>query len=253
MPPPALSASVRPRGRRSDPSASTLRRRNACSDGRRRAPWTMNCAGLPSPPDSVLLTIALLLTFGLAWLLTWGMRRYAVSRQLLDVPNSRSSHAVPTPTGGGVAILVVSLLSIVALGIAGLTPWRAVIAMAGGGAFVGAIGFADDHRALPARWRLAGHFVAAAWFLAWMGGVPAVSAWGRSIDAESIRLAVAALYVAWLLNLTNFMDGIDGLAAIEAMTVCGAGALLCYLATPHASTWVLPLFVASAAGGFFAW
>jgi Fuc2NAc and GlcNAc transferase len=66
-------------------------------------------------------------------------------------------------------------------------------------------------------------------------------------------MAIAAIYVVWLLNLTNFMDGIDGLAAVEAITVCGAGAVLGYLAVPQAPAWMLPSFVAAAAAGFFAW
>jgi Fuc2NAc and GlcNAc transferase len=200
----------------------------------------------------VALTIGLL-AFAMTWLLTGAMRRFALSRQLIDVPNSRSSHAVPTPTGGGVAIVIASLLSMVALAWAGMTSWRAVAALAGGGAFVGAIGFVDDHRELPAAWRLVGHFVAAAWLLAWLGELPTLAAWGVQVPPGAIQLAIAAVYIVWLLNLTNFMDGIDGLAAIEAITVCGGAAWLCYLATPQEPTWILPSSVAAAAAGFFAW
>lgn len=201
----------------------------------------------------VSVTVGVLLVFVMALLLTGAMRRYAVSRQLLDVPNSRSSHAIPTPTGGGVAIVIASLLSMLALGAAGIMPWRVVAAMAGGGALVGTIGFVDDCHDLPAAWRLVAHFLAAAWLLAWVGGLPAVSVWTIPMTAGPIPLSVAAVYVVWVLNLTNFMDGIDGLAAMEATTVCAAGALLCYFAIPHASTWMLPLFVAAAAAGFFVW
>src|SRR5512146_2505771 len=99
MRPPPLRASVQRRRKRSVLSASTFPRRNGCSDGFRRALWTMNCVGLPSQRDLVSVTVGLLLVFLMALLLTGAMRRYAVSRQLLDVPNSRSSHAIPTPTG----------------------------------------------------------------------------------------------------------------------------------------------------------
>lgn len=213
----------------------------------------MNYAVLPSRPDLVSVTGGLLLAFLLAVLLTGAMRRYAVSRQLLDVPNSRSSHAIPTPTGGGVAIVIASLLSMIALGAAGITSWRVVAALAGGGTLVGAIGFVDDWHDLPAAWRLVAHFLAAAWLLAWLGGLPAVSVWRVPIAGGAMPLSLAAVYVVWVLNLTNFMDGIDGLAATEATTVCTGGALLCYVAAPHASTWMVPLFVAAAAVGFFVW
>lgn len=213
----------------------------------------MNYAGLPSQRDLVSVTAGLLLAFLTASLLTGAMRRYALSRRLLDVPNSRSSHAVPTPTGGGVAIVIASLLSMLALGTAGITSWRVVAAMAGGGALVGAIGFVDDCHDLPAAWRLVSHFLAAAWLLACLGGLPAISVWRVPITAAPIPLSVAAVYVVWVLNLTNFMDGIDGLAAIEAATVCAAGALLCYVAAPQTSMWMLPLFVAASAVGFLVW
>ena len=199
------------------------------------------------------LAAGLLVPFLIALLLTGAMRRYALSRQLLDVPNSRSSHAVPTPTGGGVAIVIASLVSMLAQAAMGMTPWRAVAAMGVGGALVGVIGFVDDHRDLPPAWRLIAHFLAACWLLAWLGGLPAVSVWGMPIIVGWIPPVVAALYVVWVLNLTNFMDGIDGLAAIEAATVCGAGALLCSLAVPGTSMWALPLSIAAAAAGFFAW
>jgi len=200
----------------------------------------------------VALTVGLL-AFGVSWLLTGAMRRLALSRQLIDVPNSRSSHAVPTPTGGGVAIVIAALLSMVVLGAAGIISWRAVAGFAGGGAFVGAIGFVDDRGGLPASWRLVAHFVAAAWLLAWLGGLPALSGWGLQVPPGAMRLAIAAVYIVWMLNLTNFMDGIDGLAAIETITVCGAGALLCFLASPHEPTWIVPSAVAAAAAGVFLW
>jgi Fuc2NAc and GlcNAc transferase len=213
----------------------------------------MSYAALPNQSELVSVTIGLLAPLLTALLLTGAMRRYAISRRLIDVPNSRSSHAEPTPTGGGVAIVIASLASMVALGASGMTPWRAVTAIGGGGILAGAIGFIDDHRHLPPAWRLVVHFLAAAWLLAWLGGLPAVSVSGVSIAAGPVPLIVAAVYVVWVLNLTNFMDGIDGLAAIEAVTVCGAGALLSYLASPDTSTWRLPLVVAAAAAGFLAW
>ena len=66
----------------------------------------------------MILTAGLTVSFLIALLLTGAMRRYALSRRLLDVPNSRSSHAIPTPRGGGLAIVISGLLSIVGLAVA---------------------------------------------------------------------------------------------------------------------------------------
>ena len=151
------------------------------------------------------------------------------------------------------AIVMAALLSMLALGATGTMSWRLLSAFAGAGAFVGALGFLDDRRGLPASWRLVSHFAAAAWFLGALGDLPALSFWDFQVPEGTIRLAIAAVYIVWLLNLTNFMDGIDGLAAIEAITVFGAGAALCYVATPYESSWMLPSFVAAAALGFFLW
>lgn len=149
--------------------------------------------------------------------------------------------------------MLASVASMFILGVLDVTPWHDVVAMAGGGALVAIIGFIDDHRHLSAAWRLISHFVAAIWLLAWLGS-DTVLRLGSLLGAPGLLAEVfVVLYVVWVLNLTNFMDGIDGLAATEAATVCGAGALLTYVAVPHASLWLLPLVIAAAAVGFFMW
>ena len=112
---------------------------------------------------------------------------------------------------------------------------------------------AERHRDLPPAWRLVAHFLAAIWLCAFLGELPRVHMAGIALTAGPLALAGAVVYAVWLLNLTNFMDGIDGLAAIEAVTVCTAGALLCYLTIPHGAAWMLPLFIAAGALGFLVW
>ena len=75
-----------------------------------------------------LLIVAVFLA---ALLLTRLLRLYALSRSLMDVPNERSSHAVPTPRGGGLAIVLSFLAGGLALGGFGLTPWSEVAALGG--------------------------------------------------------------------------------------------------------------------------
>ena len=66
---------------------------------------------------TVLLIVSLAV---LAWFLTALLRRYALARSLLDVPNARSSHSLPTPRGGGVAIVVAFLAGLCLAFFAGL-------------------------------------------------------------------------------------------------------------------------------------
>ncbi len=144
-----------------------------------------------------------------AWAVAGGYRRWAVARAVLDVPNHRSSHAIPTPTGGGVGIVVGFLvgLALWLLGGGSLSPrargWLA------GALLVAAVSFVDDVRRLPASIRLATHLAGAALLTVAgvQGGDPTLV----------LALPLAFVWVAVVTNVYNFMDGIDGLAAAQAI------------------------------------
>ncbi|WP_374439614.1 MraY family glycosyltransferase [Pseudomonas panipatensis] len=196
--------------------------------------------------------LLLLGTFLLSLVGTSGVRRYALARSVMDIPNERSSHSVPTPRGGGVAIVLSFLLALpVAWGI-GLIDARTSLAFLIPGAFIALIGFVDDHRHIPARWRLLGHFLGAAALLAAVGGLPPIRFAGEFWHLGLFGDALALFYLVWLLNLYNFMDGIDGIASLEAMTVC-LGGILCYWLLGQESRVWLPLLLAGAVGGFLLW
>ncbi|MFZ2854883.1 MAG: glycosyltransferase family 4 protein [Rhodocyclaceae bacterium] len=193
-----------------------------------------------------------LLAFLLSLFLTGVLRRYALARSLLDLPNARSSHLVPTPRGGGVAIVLTFLFGLPLLLWADAIDWREVAGLGGAGVLVALVGFIDDHRHIAARWRLLAHFVAAAWALLWMGGLPPLSLFGMSIGANWPICVLTLLYLVWLLNLYNFMDGIDGLAGVEAVSVCLGGALLYWL-TAAGGAWGVPTLLLAAVAGFLCW
>src|SRR5450432_3493046 len=115
-----------------------------------------------------LSSLLIPLVFGGAasWALTSSVRRYALRADLLDHPNARSSHTVPTPRGGGVAIVVSYLALVAVFALTESVDTRLAAALLGSGALVAALGFLDDRRPLPARWRFAGHLLAAAWVIA---------------------------------------------------------------------------------------
>ena len=188
----------------------------------------------------------------LSWALTGLVRRYAISADLLDHPNERSSHAVPTPRGGGVAIVASFLLLVLGLGLAGAIEPRLCFAICGSGLLVATLGFMDDRSSLPARWRFLGHAAAAAWVLWWMGRVPQMPVFGTLVDLSYAGPALCGLYLVWMINLFNFMDGIDGIASVEAITTTLGGALLWWLAGSGTGWFVAALF-ASCVGGFLVW
>jgi len=187
-----------------------------------------------------------------SFVLTWVLRRYALARQLLDIPNARSSHTKATPRGGGVAI-VLSYLGIVAiLSLADSVIRPVAWALLGAGGGIALLGFLDDHGHIAARWRLLGHFAAASWVLVWIGGFPSLDVLGWTLEPGWLGSVVGVLYLVWLLNLYNFMDGIDGIASIETICVALGGALLCWLHDAYFLT-VVSLALACAVAGFLCW
>lgn len=178
------------------------------------------------------------------------MRRYALSRQLMDRPNERSSHSTPTPRGGGVAIVVAFLASLL---MGEEASAAALTALVVGGAGVAAVGFIDDHGHIAARWRLLAHFSCAAWIL-YGTGIPQFEWMGVTVAIGPIGAVLAALYLVWMLNLYNFMDGIDGIAGVEAVTVGVGGTAVYWLAgMQQAGDVGLPVLLAAAALGFLVW
>lgn len=206
----------------------------------------------PTPMLAYLAAAASAAGLVMAWLLTRWMRQYALAADLLDHPNERSSHTRPTPRGGGVAIVVTCLLLVLVLAALGLLAWPLAVAALGAGGLVAVLGFLDDRSSLPARWRFLGHLAAAVWVLAWMDRVPPVPLFGQVVDLAWAGPLLGGLFIVWMINLFNFMDGIDGIASVEAITTTLGGAWLWWLAGAG-NGWVLALVFAACVAGFLVW
>jgi len=141
-------------------------------------------------------------------------------RGVLDLPNERSSHTLATPRGGGIALTGSVLLSWLALGMGGRAP-PVVIAVVLGTLVLAIVSWIDDLRGLSPALRLPAHAVAVAI------GLVALPHTADPLAALGPALCFAAAGLAWVwwINLFNFMDGIDGLAAGEAAAI-GLGLLL---------------------------
>lgn len=192
-----------------------------------------------------LLWLGLCLLVSLAG--THILRRYALAHRVIDTPNARSSHTVPTPRGGGVAIVLSFLLAL------SLWHWQAGVdpdlfwALLPGGALIAAIGFWDDHRPLSAKLRFAFHLLAAAWAMWQLNGWPVLDFGFAVLPWGAAGALAGGLFIAWAINFYNFMDGIDGLAGMQAVFVAGAGGgLLWLLGSDAMPLWLL----AAAAAGF---
>jgi Fuc2NAc and GlcNAc transferase len=188
----------------------------------------------------------------MAYILTLMLRQYALSRSIIDIPNARSSHSIPTPRGGGVAIVVTFLLAIPLLGFFEYISWAWVWSLVPAGAIVAIVGFLDDHGHIAARWRLLGHFTSAIIALLFLRGLAPLNIYGYVVDFGIFGFVLAAFYLVWLLNLYNFMDGIDGLASVEAITACLGMCLIYWYVGKVDLIWPA-LVLALAVSGFLFW
>ncbi len=158
-----------------------------------------------------------------AWL-TERIRAFAVRAGIQDLPNQRSSHVVPTPRGGGLAIVAVCTAGLLALGLQG--EWtRLHSALLSGGAALAIIGWLDDVRGVPAPIRLGIHAAAAVGAVALLGELRL--GLGNLLELHGwLAIAFAIGWIVWMINSYNFMDGIDGIAAGQCITVAGSTAVI---------------------------
>ena len=200
-----------------------------------------------------LALVAITVVAALAnWLLTGVVRAHAVRNAILDVPNQRSSHTAPTPRGGGAAIAGVTLLFVALAAAAGYLPLRLAVALFGGGALVAVIGWLDDRHDVNAAWRASAHFCAAGWAIFWLGGIEYIRFGHLGVIAGPLGNAIAVLAIAWMTNLYNFMDGIDGLAAVETAWVGAVGAAILFLGGAPGLA-IVSSALAGSGAGFLIW
>lgn len=199
-----------------------------------------------------LLWLFFLVSCG-SWALTLLLRRYALARNLLDVPNNRSSHSIPTPRGGGLSIVAAFLAGLYYLWLVSLVGDEVFFGLFGAGVVVAVIGFIDDHGHIVAFWRLLGHFSAAIWLVFWLGGLPLLILFGYSVDPGWAGNVMAVVALVWSLNLYNFMDGIDGIAGIEALSSTLVAGLLFLFVFNNQDMASLNLLMFAAVIGFLVW
>lgn len=171
--------------------------------------------------------------------------------RLVDLPNRRSAHALPTARGGGVAIVVTTALA--ALTLVFRWPPAAPSILFGillPSLVIAAVGIVDDVQPLRASLRLVTQVVVAAWITAVFG--PFTSVTWPGLPTVSLGAAAWPLTLLWIvgmINAFNFMDGADGMAALGAV-VCGlVVAAIAWHSDEHL-TMLLAAFTAAAAGGF---
>lgn len=185
-------------------------------------------------------------------LITAGARSFLTRHGLMDLPNARSSHAVPVPRGGGVGIVLAFQSAVAWILVSCAIPGRLAWALIGGGLAIAIVGILDDRFRLP-RWpRLAVHSLAAAWAVWCLDAIQPAQLSNNGELSGWVRRCAAFAALIWLTNLFNFMDGIDGLAGMEAVCVSGLGAVL-LLRDGLPNEAQLSLMLSAASLGFLVW
>lgn len=182
----------------------------------------------------------LALSFVVAWLSARTAIAYAHRHGMLDHPGQRRSHTVPTPRGGGIGIVLASVATLPGVWYGSRTPWPPLVeaGLLAALLLVALAGWWDDHRSLPILPRFGTQLLAVLLFGVALG-VAGMAWWW---------LPLLLLAGAWSINLHNFMDGIDGLLAQQAMFVGVGLALLAWNAGQEALSLAAACLAAASLG-----
>jgi Fuc2NAc and GlcNAc transferase len=178
-----------------------------------------------------------------SFLLTGAATRYARRKGLLDHPGERHSHSVPTPRGGGAGLVAGLLIFSLLIPLAeGLDFWWECIAP--GALLIALLGWWDDHRSLPALNRFFIQLAVSVYLLAYASA--------SGLIHGLVPMLTGGLFIIWMTNLYNFMDGSNGMAGLEGVF---AGGMLAWLFQDAGidGLSVLALLIAACCAGFLPW
>lgn len=182
--------------------------------------------------------------FSLSTLGTWLFSSYARTRRILDVPNERSSHQHSVPRGAGIVFIALWMLGVVELVKSTWVSTSFIPLLVLPTVLIVLLSYWDDVGNLTARLRLMVQIIAASLFL--------LGLHSSVVEYSYLSLVFGLWLLIWSTNAYNFMDGLDGLAAVQALFVFGVGGWL-FWQTKHwdmaLCSWALLLSV----GGFLVW
>lgn len=194
---------------------------------------------------AVLFAAVAVAVFAATGLLLRQLRR----RAIFNHPNERSSHSLPTPHGGGLAVVPMVIIAWIGIGVMGDAA-PAVFVVVALALALAVVFWIDDLRGLPVALRLAAQAAAIATALA---AAPVDRAYVSAVLPPAVDLFIAGVLWLWFVNLFNFMDGIDGLAGSETASIGIGVAAVVMIAGGAGDLPALGIALAAAALGFLAW
>lgn len=160
-----------------------------------------------------------------SFLLTYFIKEYAIKKSLVATVNERSSHSVPTPHGGGIAVCITWFLGLIYLYINNQIEPSLFFALLLG-VVIAVVGLIDDIVELSAKLRMIVFSLVSITGIAIIGGLNSIDIGLFNIENQIITNIFALLLVLWYINLTNFIDGINGYLGTKFVFLGLAGFLL---------------------------
>mgnify|MGYP003838112255 CR=1 FL=1 len=196
----------------------------------------------------VALSLSLLIVSAI---LTRQLVSYPHRFSKMDIPNERSSHITPTPRGGGIAFVTTSLIGFLLLLLNDALNATELFALCCAGSIVAIAGHLDDRQKISgATVRLVLHAISAVILIIGVGIPSELALFDQTVNTGIVGSILGVVYLVWLLNLFNFMDGTDGIAASEAIFVVLAGAFLSYHVLSDANHSAAAITLAASTFGF---
>lgn len=180
------------------------------------------------------------------------IRVYALQHFIIDTPNDRSSHTIPTPRGGGAGIILMVIACIVLMGVLEKLSLEATLAFSGGGIIVAYTGWLDDNKNISVLWRMVLYSMATIWALFWLQKTHFNNMNHSILISEIVINIIFTIGILWIINLFNFMDGTDAFAAIQS--IC-TSTVLCILFWLEGQNILLVIFsvILISSCGFLSW
>jgi len=159
----------------------------------------------------------------------WWWRKIALKLNIVSVPNSRTLHTGAIPIGGGIVIAGVWLSSVTALYLGSSIEQNDYLAFLVGGGLLALVGAIDDAADIDPMFRFCSQTLLVVWGLYWLGGFPVLSFVTWSVDLGWFGFLLGVLCGLWMINLINFMDGVDGMLASGTIFICTCMGTFLYL------------------------
>jgi Fuc2NAc and GlcNAc transferase len=201
-------------------------------------------------PHVLLVIAATLLGFATAYALTGLVRTYAERTRMVDTPNDRTLHQGDIPRGGGLSIVVVMLICLALLGY--VYPDVNVLPIMVITVVLGLMGWVDDRFVLGPLVKIGVQIIVAVYAVNAIGASRSVAVAGYELEFGSLGAFLSVMWIVWMTNAYNFMDGIDGIAASHtAIVACVMGV---WFALDHNAALALFCYAIMAASlGFLIW